>query len=93
MKLLSTKYKRLLTLAVIPLIALNLADPRRVSGDETSNFGDPEQILNYHLMHPGGDSAPGDPNVAFYLDGVYHCLLYTSPSPRDLSTSRMPSSA
>ena len=23
----------------------------------------------------------------------YHCLLYTSPSPRDLSTSRMPSSA
>ena len=23
----------------------------------------------------------------------YICLLYTSPSPRDLSTSRMPSSA
>ena len=29
-----------------------------------------------------------DPNTPF-LD----CLLYTSPSPRDLSTSRMPSSA
>ena len=28
--------------------------------------------LNYHLMHPGGDSLPGDPNAAFYLDGVYH---------------------
>ena len=27
------------------------------------------------------------------LDDVYSCLLYTSPSPRDLSTSRMPSSA
>ena len=26
----------------------------------------------------------------FYCDS---CLLYTSPSPRDLSTSRMPSSA
>ena len=25
--------------------------------------------------------------------GVRACLLYTSPSPRDLSTSRMPSSA
>ena len=25
--------------------------------------------------------------------GVIGCLLYTSPSPRDLSTSRMPSSA
>ena len=24
---------------------------------------------------------------------LYPCLLYTSPSPRDLSTSRMPSSA
>ena len=24
---------------------------------------------------------------------TYDCLLYTSPSPRDLSTSRMPSSA
>ena len=32
-----------------------------------------------------------------YLDNTnitkYPCLLYTSPSPRDLSTSRMPSSA
>ena len=28
------------------------------------------------------------------VQGVYiSCLLYTSPSPRDLSTSRMPSSA
>ena len=27
------------------------------------------------------------------LANVYSCLLYTSPSPRDLSTSRMPSSA
>ena len=26
-------------------------------------------------------------------DGYCYCLLYTSPSPRDLSTSRMPSSA
>lgn len=31
-----------------------------------------ELALHYHLMHPGGDSAPGDPNAAFYLDGVYH---------------------
>ena len=27
------------------------------------------------------------------LPGALICLLYTSPSPRDLSTSRMPSSA
>ena len=29
-------------------------------------------ILSYHLMHPGGDSAPSDPNAAIYIDGVYH---------------------
>ena len=28
--------------------------------------------LNFHLMHPGAPSAPGDPNAAFCLDGVYH---------------------
>ena len=28
-----------------------------------------------------------------YSDDISICLLYTSPSPRDLSTSRMPSSA
>ena len=34
-------------------------------------------------------------NVAIALLGntIPTCLLYTSPSPRDLSTSRMPSSA
>ena len=31
--------------------------------------------------------------IALESDGLYICLLYTSPSPRDLSTSRMPSSA
>ena len=31
----------------------------------------------------------GDSNIKDH----YACLLYTSPSPRDLSTSRMPSSA
>ena len=29
----------------------------------------------------------------FYKEILKGCLLYTSPSPRDLSTSRMPSSA
>jgi hypothetical protein len=31
-----------------------------------------DMALNYHLMHPGGDSMPGDPNAAFCLDGIYH---------------------
>ena len=35
------------------------------------------------------------PQVSGVIDQLYveACLLYTSPSPRDLSTSRMPSSA
>ena len=32
-------------------------------------------------------------NLLLNPDLSYSCLLYTSPSPRDLSTSRMPSSA
>ena len=32
-------------------------------------------------------------NVEISYIGYKTCLLYTSPSPRDLSTSRMPSSA
>ena len=32
------------------------------------------------------------PGAIFYI-ALSSCLLYTSPSPRDLSTSRMPSSA
>ena len=37
----------------------------------------------------------GDATIVAYDDfpSVITCLLYTSPSPRDLSTSRMPSSA
>ena len=36
----------------------------------------------------------GDTAIYLWRDAViWTCLLYTSPSPRDLSTSRMPSSA
>jgi len=31
-----------------------------------------DSVLNFHLMHPGGPSAPGDPNAAFFLDGTCH---------------------
>ena len=34
-----------------------------------------------------------DSRAALATASAYDCLLYTSPSPRDLSTSRMPSSA
>ena len=34
-----------------------------------------------------------DENILSENEEIKPCLLYTSPSPRDLSTSRMPSSA
>ena len=34
-----------------------------------------------------------EPLTKLCEENAYRCLLYTSPSPRDLSTSRMPSSA
>ena len=33
------------------------------------------------------------PNIEEDYDGKWGCLLYTSPSPRDATLSRMPSSA
>ena len=32
-------------------------------------------------------------NCSYCSQSIYSCLLYTSPSPRDLKLSRMPSSA
>ena len=43
---------------------------------------------NHGVLASGGGSA--DKTIKFWNT---LCLLYTSPSPRDLSTSRMPSSA
>ena len=39
------------------------------------------------------DAVGGLVNGVFLLSGLGCCLLYTSPSPRDRSLSRMPSSA
>ena len=45
-------------------------------------------------MYNDGDYGWSDYSEDFgEFNEVIDCLLYTSPSPRDLSTSRMPSSA
>ena len=57
--------------------------------EQTLVFGD-GQPLNM-ILDDGGDlTSLVHEKYPHYLEG---CLLYTSPSPRDLSTSRMPSSA
>ena len=51
-------------------------------------------VVHNHLDVTGGPAvwAARKANVPV-ISSFHNCLLYTSPSPRDLSTSRMPSSA
>ena len=46
-----------------------------------------------YVNGPGDDPQDGVDTTCVECAENYYCLLYTSPSPRDLSTSRMPSSA
>ena len=48
--------------------------------------------LRIEAKNPAGQDIALTAEVQQLL-GDHSCLLYTSPSPRDLSTSRMPSSA
>ena len=60
----------------------------RLSKAMIAGFSDKSfQEIAVDVLHPFmGDDVPRDRLAEI-------CLLYTSPSPRDLSTSRMPSSA
>ena len=57
-------------------------------------------IFDFKVVHGGGEYFPntlgrggGIEIVAILASWVMVCLLYTSPSPRDVEESRMPSSA
>ena len=66
-----------------------------VSGSEYNYHNESSGPSGYSLTHPDPvfwvlkDQVPGRSGTT----GVNVCLLYTSPSPRDISGSRMPSSA
>ena len=60
--------------------------------------GKPVSCLSRHIFAGmSTENRPGDALHQKHIDALKRvvdiCLLYTSPSPRDLSTSRMPSSA
>ena len=75
------------------------SDKGKKKKDEVSRLGTHGAQLTtpVYIMSLGDKATPNpDPIIgATDSDRVEHlvCLLYTSPSPRDLSTSRMPSSA
>ena len=68
-----------------------------VSGYSIFDFAINKTIFEHYKLGFGMDNFLdfNDPQNISNIAGriVYGCLLYTSPSPRDLSTSRMPSSA
>ena len=60
-------------------------------GSVARDVGDPDAVSQQVRAVSG---VVGEGEVDAVTDDVAGaCLLYTSPSPRDLSTSRMPSSA
>ena len=58
----------------------------------TSAFGSLEDLLETGLIVRSGSDAVDEGQLQFRHQ-LIHCLLYTSPSPRDATLSRMPSSA
>ena len=58
----------------------------------TAPDADPTLRVPHRLVHL--HPSANEPDVPVYdTSGPYSCLLYTSPSPRDATLSRMPSSA
>ena len=53
-----------------PAITSQAQNAQRKPQISTDTEAAPEWGLNYHLMHPGGESMPGDPNAALLSDGV-----------------------
>ena len=62
---------------------------------QQSEFGLPFRSFGVNFSYKFGklDFKQQNRRSKIKNDDLKHCLLYTSPSPRDLSTSRMPSSA
>ena len=72
------------------VILLTIGQPDISVSDELANI----TIKAIKEGRTGYSNGRGEPNLVSSLVNKYNdCLLYTSPSPRDLSTSRMPSSA
>ena len=55
--------------------------------------GDFQTGSNSQITTPEGETYTGRVEIEYRGQDIYSCLLYTSPSPRDMRRSRMPSSA
>eukprot|EP00831_Metopus_contortus_P026674 TRINITY_DN22636_c0_g1_i2.p1 TRINITY_DN22636_c0_g1~~TRINITY_DN22636_c0_g1_i2.p1 ORF type:complete len:194 (+),score=46.37 TRINITY_DN22636_c0_g1_i2:165-746(+) len=69
-----------------------IQEPICIKKEIENTFDDTENGLEVGDENTGSIESDISIKYLSYVQ-VRHCLLYTSPSPRDLSTSRMPSSA
>ena len=77
-------------------LAVNVSSNRSFeNGSGFSYFGMPSLTNTWQSFFPSIRfiKSPGINGLKIHYQMYRNCLLYTSPSPRDLSTSRMPSSA
>ena len=78
------------TVSQIDIDQLAAAIGREVDVRFSYSEGKYEGIKNLTALEADNKTLPA---ILRAQDAIRTCLLYTSPSPRDLSTSRMPSSA
>ena len=74
-------------------LGFHVTEPERLNAGAGGDFG---RQYSAHVMFENTYielTAVEDCQSEHHLAPYMRCLLYTSPSPRDLSTSRMPSSA
>ena len=85
----------------LPYLITNQNQDDRISNEQINNWDlTVEKLANLTAAEIDQKNVALGDNVQEALDDLHSrllaidpCLLYTSPSPRDLSTSRMPSSA
>ena len=83
-----------LELKIIKLMETIGAIPEQVSQYMQNQSTMPMGQMNPNAANPMAGMLPGsNPMDLLQLQQYMHCLLYTSPSPRDQRGSRMPSSA
>ena len=80
-------------LSSLELVAKSVVEGYFTGMHRSPFFGFSQEFSEYRAYNDGDDTRFIDWNVYARTDRTYICLLYTSPSPRDATLSRMPSSA
>ena len=76
----------------IPFVANPSGQPTTVTGASGSSFQNEIDLIDPNYKYPTG-TCSWDRSGRFRSGTTNPCLLYTSPSPRDRTRSRMPTSA